>query len=96
MREEAQAPMVEDTPRTAARAPYNLGITLSSQAKREKFRYLRTRIIRSTKLARPITMSALGIGNDFYGMCDALGLTTLARTNLPTYRVLTLEFLSTF
>ena len=50
--------------------------------------------MKTTKWACPITLNQLGITNDVNLLCSRVGLQNFVFQDVPTYRRLTLEFLS--
>ena len=71
------------------------GITLRTRGQIARFRQLKGRPIKSTKWACPTMLNHLGIGQQFRELANAAGLQHFVFQHKPTYRRLTLEFLST-
>ena len=72
-----------------------MGIKFVERTKADRFGLLKKREIRSTKWACPTMINQLGITNDFNLLCNRVGLFPFVFQDQPTYRRLTLEFLST-
>ena len=72
-----------------------LGIEFTENFNTNRFRRLKNREIQSTKWACPTILNQLGMTDDFNLLCNRVGLLTFVFQDQPTYRRLTLEFLST-
>ena len=71
------------------------GIKLRTRGQTARFRQLKARPIKSTKWACPTMLNHLGIGQEFCELANAASLQHFIFQRKPTYRRLTLEFLST-
>ena len=83
------------TSRTAAPSDELMGIEFTENFNTNCFRRLKNREIQSTKWACPTILNQLGLTNDFNLLCNRVGLLPFVFQDTPTYRRLTLEFLST-
>ena len=72
-----------------------LGIKLQEKNHARRFEVCNEREMRTTKCACPSAINKLGIGNDFNLLCNNVGICYFLMQDVPTYRRLTLEFLST-
>ena len=73
-----------------------LGIKFYEKNQARRFNILNEREMRTTKWACPSTINRVRIGNDFDLLCNNVGIRHFVMQDVPTYRRLTLEFLSTF
>ena len=71
-----------------------MGIRFRDEAHRERFNKIKNREVKATKWACPIILNQLGISNDFNLLCNRVGLQNFVYNDVPTYRRLTIEFLS--
>ena len=71
-----------------------MGIEFIENFSITRFGRLKEREIRSTKWACPTILNQLGMTNDFNLLCNRVGLLPFVFQDQPTYRRLTLEFLS--
>ena len=55
---------------------------------------IKNREVKATKWACPIIFNQLGIYDDFNLLCNRDGLQNFVYNDVPTYRLLTVEFLS--
>src|SRR3954470_21467021 len=71
-----------------------MGIRFKNGSHRERFDKNKNREVKATKWACPITVNQLGISDDFNLLCNRVGLQNFVFHDAPTYRRLTIEFLS--
>ena len=71
-----------------------MGIRFRNELKHARFDRIKNREVKATKWACPIILNQLGIYDDFNLLCNRAGLQTFVYNNVPTYRRLTIEFLS--
>ena len=75
-------------------AQEHMGIRFRDELQRDCFNMINNREVKATKWACPIILNQLGISNDFNLLCNIDGLQNFVFQDAPTYRRLTLEFLS--
>ena len=85
----------EASARAAALRDEQMGNVFTEDFNTNRFRRLKDREIQSTKWACPTTLNQLGMTDDFNLLCNRVGLLPFVFQDQPTYRRLTLEFLST-
>ena len=78
----------------AAAAQDRMGILLADELHRDCFNKIKNQEVKTTKWACPIILNQLGMTNDFNLLCNRVGLQNFVFQDVPTYRRLTLEFLS--
>ena len=93
-RSQARARAAASSSRAAAAAQNRMGIRFEDELHRERFNKIKNREVKTTKWACPIILNQLGIINDFNLLCNRVGLQNFVFHDVPTYRRLTLEFLS--
>ena len=93
-RSQARARATASSSRAGAAAEDRMGIRFADDYQRDCFNKIKNRGIKTTKWACPITLNQLGITNDFNLLCNKVGLQNFVFQDVPTYRRLTLEFLS--
>ena len=71
------------------------GIPLRTKGQTTRFRQLKAPPMKSTKWVCPTMLNHLGIGQEFHDLANAASLQHFIFQRKPTYRQLTLEFLST-
>src|SRR4051812_2251288 len=71
-----------------------MGIRFWNELQRDRFKKIENQEVKATKWACPVTLNQLGISNDFNLLCNRVGLQNFVFHDVPTYRRLTLEFLS--
>jgi len=83
----------------APAAPYQgnkVVIKFKSENSRERFMSLEPRLKTPTRCVGGMSLSHLKLAKEFNWLCKQSGCFSLARLNEPTYKELTLEFLSSF
>jgi hypothetical protein len=82
---------------SSAPPPMNdrMSIQLTGERPIARFNVLIDQEIKNTKWACPTTINHLGITNDFNLLCKRVGLSPFVFQDVPTYRWLILELLST-
>ena len=75
-------------------AQEHMGIRFRDELQRDRFNRIKNREVKATKWACPIILNQIGISNDFNLLCNRVGLQNFVFNDVPTYRRLTLEFLS--
>ena len=75
-------------------AQERMGIRFRDEAHRDRFNRIKNREVKATKWACPIILNQLGISDDFNLLCNRAGLQNFVYNDVPTYRRLTIEFLS--
>ena len=93
-RSQARARATASSSRAAAAAQDRMGIRFADKQHRDRFNKIKNREVKTTKWACPIILNQLGITNDFNLLCNRVGLQNFVFQNVPTYRRLTLVFLS--
>src|SRR3954462_9009047 len=71
-----------------------MGIRFKRESHHDRFDRIKNREVKATKWACPVTLNQLGISNDFNLLCNRVCLQTFVFHDAPTYRRLTIEFLS--
>ena len=85
----------EASSRATTLSDERMGIEFTERFNTNRFARLKDREIQSTKWACPTILNQLGMTNDFNLLCNRVGLLPFVFQDQPTYRRLTLEFLST-
>ena len=93
-RSQTRARATASSSRAAAAAQDRMGIWFADEQHRDCFNRIKIREVKTTKWACPIILNQLGITNDFNLLCNKVGLQNFVFQDVPTYRRLTLEFLS--
>src|SRR3954468_7352242 len=91
-RSKTRALATASSSRAAAQEP--MGIRFKDESHRDHFNKIKNREVKATKWACPVTLNQLGISDDFNLLCNRVGLQNFAFHDTPTYRRLTIEFLS--
>ena len=72
----------------------HMGIRFRNELQHDRFYGIKNREVKTTKWACPIILNQLGIYNDFNLLCNRASLQNFVFNDVPTYRRLTIEFLS--
>ena len=93
-RSQTRARATVSSSQAAATAQDRMGIRFADELHSDRFNKIKNREVKTTKWAWPIILNQLGITNDFNLLCNRVGLQNFVFQDVPTYRRLTLEFLS--
>ena len=71
-----------------------MGIKFKDEPQHDRFNRIKNWEVKTRKWAYPTILNQLGVSNDFNLLCNRVGLENFVFSDVPTYRRLTLEFLS--
>src|SRR3954462_5902649 len=71
-----------------------MGIRFKNESHNDRFDRIKNREVKATKWACPVILNQLGISDGFNLLCSRAGLQNFVFHDAPTYRRLTIKFLS--
>src|SRR3954465_6274971 len=93
-RSQTRARAIASSSQAAAAAQDRMRIRFRNELQHDRFNKIKNREVKTTKWACSVILNQLGISNNFNLLCNRVGLQNFVFQDVPNYRRLTLQFLS--